>query len=727
MKKLYKIWACASVFAMFVSCADRDRPEFEVEKPESKANQELIDGYADLKTYVDRTANPNFKLGAGISISDYNSQNVMYRLVNRNFDEMTAGYGMKHGAIVQSDGSLDLDNVNEFLTKASDAGISVFGHTLAWHANQNAGYLNKLISPLVVTPPSIANSLDLTGLINADFSGWGTTNNGAGISVESNMGMEGDKQAVKLISSSGSGNATDLGLVSPDVPVVQDHTYEVVFYIKSDKPGEGRVSFEGLTDNEPMLDWMNTGEEKETFQTDISWKEVRFQIGDFETDTFKFHLDLGYQPGVTYYIDVENFYVYDTQGEVAIVNLVNNGDFEEGNINGWVGWGNNSTRELTGDGEGFGGTGYAIAVTNPTATSGFWTVQTSLAVPELEMGEQYVLSFYVKSTDPNGNIRPEMQSTSWQDGADGFGTVYLSDEWSKVELFVTPSKVGRNRLIISYGDMVGTVYLDNVVLRKAGGASSEPIFVEKSPEVKAEIIGGALESWISEMVTNCAPYVKAWDVVNEPMSDWPDQFELKTGIGKPNLASDEFYWQDYLGKDYAVEAFRLARQYGNPDDILFINDYGLEGGGDKCDGLIQYVEYIESQGQVVDGIGTQMHVTLGETSIENINQMLTKLAATGKLIKISELDMGIKVNGVTVKTENVTEEQLNQMSDFYQEIIQAYIDIIPVAQRYGITQWALTDSPSNSSWRGGEPIGLWTLNYTRKPAYSGFADGLAGL
>lgn len=726
MKKLYKLWACASVFTMFLSCADREVPEFEVEKPENIALQETIDGYSDLKTYVNRETDPNFKLGSGISISDYNNQNVMYRLVNKNFDEMTAGYGMKHGAIVQSDGSLALDNVNEFLTKASDAGISVFGHTLAWHANQNAGYLNKLISPLVVTPPSIANSLDLTGLTNADFLDWGTTNDGEGISVESNMGMTGSSQAVKLMASSNSGSADDLELVSPSIPVVQEHKYEVVFYIKSDKPGQGRVSFEGLLDNEPILDWMGKGEETETFQTDISWKEVRFQINDFETDTFKFHLDLGYRPDVTYYIDVENFYVYDTQGEVAIVNLVNNGDFEEGNIDGWVGWGNNSTRELTSDGEGFGGTGYAIAVTNPTASSGFWTVQTSFAVPELEMGEQYVLSFYVKSTDPNGNIRPEMQSTSWQDGADGFGTVYLSDEWSKVELFVTPSVAGRNRLIISYGDMVGTVYLDNVVLRKAGGASSEPIFVEKHPEVKGHIISEALESWISEMVTNCAPYVKAWDVVNEPMSDWPNQFELKTGVDK-DKASDEFYWQDYLGKDYAVEAFRLARQYGNPDDILFINDYGLEGGGDKCDGLIQYVEYIESQGQVVDGIGTQMHVTLGATTIENIREMLAKLAATGKLVKISELDMGIVVDGATVNIKTVTPEQLQQMSEFYNEIVKAYFEIVPANQRYGITQWAVTDSPENSSWRGGEPIGLWSLDYTRKPAYVGFADGLAGL
>ena len=122
-----------------------------------------------------------------------------------------------------------------------------------------------------------------------------------------------------------------------------------------------------------------------------------------------------------------------------------------------------------------------------------------------------------------------------------------------------------------------------------------------------------------------------------------------------------------------------------------------------------------------------MHVTLGETTMEGIRAMLTKIAATGKLVKISELDMGIKEGGVTVKTENVTSAQLQQMSDFYQQIVKAYFEIVPAAQRYGITQWAATDSPDSSSWRGGEPIGLWKLDYTRKPAYAGFADGLKSL
>lgn len=66
------------------------------------------------------------------------------------------------------------------------------------------------------------------------------------------------------------------------------------------------------------------------------------------------------------------------------------------------------------------------------------------------------------------------------------------------------------------------------------------------------------------------------------------------------------------------------------------------------------------------------------------------------------------------------------MADFYKFIIEKYFEIIPQAQQYGITQWCCTNSPADSGWRGGEPCGLWDLNYSRTPSYGGFANGLAG-
>jgi endo-1,4-beta-xylanase len=213
------------------------------------------------------------------------------------------------------------------------------------------------------------------------------------------------------------------------------------------------------------------------------------------------------------------------------------------------------------------------------------------------------------------------------------------------------------------------------------------------------------------------PYVKAWDVVNEPMDD-AKPAELKTGVGRTNMAADEFYWQDYMGKDYAVTAFKMARQYGNQSDLLFINDYNLEYSLDKCRGLIEYVKYIESKGAKVDGIGTQMHITTTSDK-DKIAEMFRLLAATGKQIKISELDMG-----VGVKTVDAKPEHYKAQAEMYKYVIDKYFELIPAAQRYGITIWSPLDSPASSSWRGGEPIGLWNEAYVRKLAYAEVAKSL---
>ena len=101
------------------------------------------------------------------------------------------------------------------------------------------------------------------------------------------------------------------------------------------------------------------------------------------------------------------------------------------------------------------------------------------------------------------------------------------------------------------------------------------------------------------------------------------------------------------------------------------------------------------------------------------------LAESGKLVKISELDMGIiGLDGKEIKTVNVTADQHRKMAEFYKFIVSKYMEIIPAAQQYGITQWCMTDSPSNSGWRADMPVGLWDLNFNRKPEYGGFADGL---
>ena len=114
-----------------------------------------------------------------------------------------------------------------------------------------------------------------------------------------------------------------------------------------------------------------------------------------------------------------------------------------------------------------------------------------------------------------------------------------------------------------------------------------------------------------------------------------------------------------------------------------------------------------------------------ESKKNAIAESFKLMAATGKLVRISELDMGyVGTDGKAVKTADMTEEQHKQMAELYTWVIKQYLTTIPQAQQWGICQWCATDAPASSGWRGGEPVGLWDVNYYRKHTYAGFADGL---
>jgi hypothetical protein len=129
-----------------------------------------------------------------------------------------------------------------------------------------------------------------------------------------------------------------------------------------------------------------------------------------------------------------------------------------------------------------------------------------------------------------------------------------------------------------------------------------------------------------------------------------------------------------------------------------------------------------------------MHISYYENSgsQENLKKAITGMfqvmANSGKLCRVSEMDMGYVPNGQNkgINTSQLTEDQHKKMADFYEWIIKEYLRIIPAAQQWSICQWCPTDAPDYSGWRGGEPVGIWDLNFYRKHVYAGFVRGLGG-
>ena len=142
MKALYM----ATAVYMLSACANTDIPYFSIEKPNTVAAREYLKDYGVLKSYVDRTKSPSFKLGAALSASDFNKQDLEYAVAIENFDELVTGNAFKYASVVKDDGSMDFGTITKFVQTATAAGATVYGHTLCWHSQQNITYLKSLIT-----------------------------------------------------------------------------------------------------------------------------------------------------------------------------------------------------------------------------------------------------------------------------------------------------------------------------------------------------------------------------------------------------------------------------------------------------------------------------------------------------------------------------------------------------------------------------------------------------
>ena len=565
------------IIAAGLSTMAAAQEKFEQGKPNND-NYRYLDEYQGLKNYIDYSKYPNFKLGAGTTVNDYLNNSLVKNLTNKNFTETVAGNAMKMASCVDGNGNMNFTTVKNYVNAATEAGLNVYGHTLAWHSQQPKGWLLKLLS---------------------------------------------------------------------------------------DKPDPN----------------------SEQVYTEIASKDFRTSksIGSWRSDESTYGYSLSF--------DATN--------------------------------------------------GLKIHTTKMCEHS--WDVQ-FLAMENIfvEKDKTYKMTMTVKGS-AEGKLHSKLGD--WSNGE--YPDIPFTTEWQDVTVEYK-GIVESSFFMLQCGDFVGDIYIKNIKFEGYKGAT-----VPLTKEEMHDTLVYAMDKWIKGMMEACDGKVKAWDLVNEAISGGGDDgqgnylLQHSTAYnpsGNPDatwdVGGDNFYWQDYMGDlEYVRQACRLARKYGPEDVKLFINDYNLESDWDdnkKVKSLINWIKKWEADGVTkIDGIGTQMHIScyedanLMKSAKDHITKMFELMAASGKLVRVSEMDMGYVRGsnkwGGSIKTSQVTEAEHKKMADFYEWIFKEFFRIVPPEKQWGICQWCTTDAPENSGWRGGEPVGIWDLNYYRKHVYAGFVRGLGGV
>ena len=697
------------------SCADWDDWKYDVEKPQTIAQYEYLNDYAPLKEYLDRGAHPGFKVSAALGADEFNQQGPLFRLAAHNFDEIVAGNAMKMASCVNDQGVMDFSKVSSFVSAAEDAGLTVYGHTLAWHAQQPRKWLEKLIAD---------KELDV------------------------DPGQKTFKELSRQTYQDGKFPFYQMGC-APDVINGSIHfvptgdwsqffcmtgcsmkagNYVAILHIKSTK--DGKISFTAQNG------WGAEAQkitQKFTVKAN-EWVDAEVALNDIQGGNYDFVLLPETFDGT---LDLQSVTIGQYESPAMEVEQeVKHQTYQDGPFPYYQ-------------------MGCAPDVINGSihfVPTGDWSQFFCVSGAALTPGN-YAVDVEIKSTK-SGNIKMTVQNGWGGDAESCDGTVALKEGWTTARFKMTLEKGGNYDFILKPETFDATLDLKSVTIKKIVKTNSIPL----TPQEKSDTLTWAMNKWISGMMQATGGKVKAWDLINEAVAGGPRESEfypLQTEATSEHNPQD-FYWQDYFTPEmYGPIVEKAARdayaavEGTNPEDLkLFINDYNLESDWDdnkKVKSLVYWIGVWEKKGQElgwntkIDGIGSQMHISYyeNEQTLESkkkaIQNMLKIMAETGKLVRISEIDMGyVDKDGKDVTTaqleklpieERVAKEKA--MAEHYKWIIEQYFKIVPVSQQYGICQWCLTDSPTDSGWRPGQPVGLWNLNYQRKPAYGGFADGLA--
>ncbi len=426
--------------------------------------------------------------------------------------------------------------------------------------------------------------------------------------------------------------------------------------------------------------------------------------------------------------------VGDADGGENFGNVVTNSGFEDGDTNGYAYlWAAGNYYDYAVESPGH-DSKYSLRFTILPACANMWDAQLFWNLGFfLEDGVTYAYEFYAKS-DSELAVQFVAQNKEY-DGiykevfTPGTDWTYFSGEFT----YSSAEVAGIERVGLQFGGEAGSqIWFDDFKFGKKGAQDNSDVYVYKTAGEKKQILLRAMEEWIKGMAEHVGDRVTAWDVINEPIADGSNAWRginnvFMNGDSAPveyngldlNWASDHWYWGYYIGEEYAVKAFEYARKYCAPGAKLFVNDYNLEISPGKLQAIIGFVNYIEDHGQTVDGIGTQMHVS---TTIQKkqVDEMFKTMAATGKLVRVTELD-------VAVGTSNPTSEQLLAQAETYKMIVESYLANVPEAQQSGITVWTLSDNAAEHAyWLKDDAPNLFDAGYGRKLAYKYFCDGLAG-
>ncbi len=197
----------------------------------------------------------------------------------------------------------------------------------------------------------------------------------------------------------------------------------------------------------------------------------------------------------------------------------------------------------------------------------------------------------------------------------------------------------------------------------------------------APVFAGMTKEQILERVTEHMnlmnrhfPDLSCWDVINEVVSDSPDEFLRDT------------VFKQKFGDDYVRFFYGLARQT-MPGKRLVLNDYN-EFIPHKRAHILQLAKSMKEEG-VIDALGLQAHIRPKLITIDDLKRTFDDYATAGLPLQITELDIGLPDMDDPTPVDQISREEHEKHAEFYGRyfaLLREYSELIE-----SVTLWGVSD------------------------------------
>ena len=346
---------------------------------------------------------------------------------------------------------------------------------------------------------------------------------------------------------------------------------------------------------------------------------------------------------------------------------------------------------------------------------------------EVDSKAKYTTTFWARS-DKDVSFTITFSGNNVEGSATGGKWALKAGKWTKIVIEAQSAE----------GETEGYLRIEN---GKNGTINIQKVQVgyypdNHRPQTEQELndtINYAVRAWCEGVMNINEGRITSFDLIDEPIDT---KAELENGMFDLKHATDKIFWQDFLGSEqYAPVVAREARkafeEHGGDANALkfFISEKGLED-QKVYESLKYWIGIWDANGAEIDGINAKLNLTYSEdaaTQAANkatLETLLKNLAATGKLIRLSNFDITYKdAEGAAVAAKYITDAQRQQLADYYAHVIQRYMALIPKEKQAGICKLNMADT--------NDPVGLWaidlnTKDWVRTATYKAFCDALAG-